>query len=314
MLGRMHAAAMHGLYGYLEWMAAQIMADTAESLFLDRQAGIWGVLRLPAAFAEGAIAVVGTTGAVVPAGTQMQRADGTAYVSTADATLASGTATVLVAATEAGASGNAAVSTALSLVAPVAGVSGAAVVAAGGLAGGADAETDDALRLRLIARIQQAPMGGAAADYVAWALQVPGVTRAWVYPLEDGVGTVKVRFMRDNDASSIPDSTEVAAVQAYINERRPVTAQVTVAAPTAAALNLSIALTPDTVAVRTAVQAEVADLLRREARPGGTVLLSHIREAISVAAGETNHVLLSPVADVVAATGAISTVGTFTWS
>jgi uncharacterized phage protein gp47/JayE len=313
-LARMHAAAVHGIYGYLDWLAQQVIVDTAETVFLDRYAGIWGVLRVPAAFSSGPVTVTGTSGVTVPSGTPLQRSDGAEFATTADATLASGTAEVQIAAVVAGAAGNAAAGTQMTFVQPVAGVAGAALVALAGLTQGADAETDDALRARVLARIQQAPMGGAAADYVAWALKVAGVTRAWVYPLEGGPGTVSVRFVRDNDASMIPDGAEVTAVQDYINERRPVTAQVTVLAPTAVALNMTIALTPNTAAVRTAVQAELADLVRREGKPGGTILLSHLREAISVAAGETNHVLTAPSADVTHSAGQIPVLGTITWS
>jgi uncharacterized phage protein gp47/JayE len=157
-------------------------------------------------------------------------------------------------------------------------------------------------------------MGGARSDYEAWALQVAGVTRAWVYPLENGPGTVVVRFVRDNDTSLIPDSAEVAAVQAYIDDLRPVTANVTVEAPTASPLNMTIQLTPNTAAVRAAVTAELTDVLQREAAPGGTILLSHLREAISVAAGEVNNVLTTPTADVTHAAGEMPVLGTITWS
>ena len=313
-MARMHAGGMHGLYGYLDWLAKQLMPDTAEVVFLDRWAGIWGVIRNPAAFASGPVTVTGTTGVVVPTGTQLQRSDGAAFVATADATLASGTAAVTVAAIEAGAAGNAVAGTQMSFVQPVSGVSSQAVVAVGGLVGGADRESDEALRGRVLARIQQAPMGGAQADYVAWALEVPGVTRAWCYPLELGVGTVVVRFVRDGDVSLIPDAGEVTAVQDYIDERRPVCAQVTVSAPTAAALNLSITITPSSAAVKAAVEAELADVLQREAYPGGTILLSHLREAISVAAGETNNVLTAPTADVTHTAGQMPVLGTITWS
>jgi len=313
-MARMHAGAVHGLYGYLDWLAQQLMPDTAETVFLDRFSGIWGVIRVPASFASGPVTVTGTSGVVVPSGTQMQRSDGAAFVTTADATLAAGTVALPVAAVVAGAAGNAVAGTQMTFVQPVAGVASAGNVAAGGLVGGADRETDDALRGRVMARIQQAPMGGAQADYVAWALEVAGVTRAWCYPLEGGPGTVVVRFVRDTDASLIPDAGEVAAVQAYIDDRRPVCAQVTVLAPTAAALNMSITLTPGTAAVKAAVTAELADVLQREAYPGGTILLSHLREAISVAAGETNNVLVSPVADVTHSAGQMPVLGTITWS
>jgi uncharacterized phage protein gp47/JayE len=66
--------------------------------------------------------------------------------------------------------------------------------------------------------------------------------------------------------------------------------------------------------VQAAVQAELQDLLLREAKPGGTILLSHIRAAISAAAGETDYVLASPAADVTNTAGNMSTMGSITWA
>lgn len=313
-LARTHSGAVHGLYGYLDWISRQVLPDTADAEILERWASIWGVTRKAASFAAGPVTLTGTTGTVVPAGTVLAAADGQEFETDAEVVLASGTATAQVTALAAGQAGNLADGTALSLVSPIAGLNSQATVASGGLVSGADAETDTALRARLLARIQTPPQGGAEADYIAWALEVPGVTRAWVYPAELGLGTVTVRFVRDDDASIIPDAAEVTAVQGYIDALRPVTAEVTVVAPVAVPLDLTIALTPNTSAVQAAVQAELEDLLRREAEPGGTILISHIREAISLAAGETNHVLTVPAADVTHTTGQIATLGTITWA
>lgn len=310
-------AVTHGLYGFLDWISRQVFPDTAEAEYLQRWATIWGVSRKSAAPATGAVTLTGSTGVTVPTGTLLHRADGQQYQTTADATLVAGTVNAAVVAVTAGQASSCDVGVSLSLVSPVAGVNAAGTVAAGGLTGGADAETDDALRARLLARIQQPPHGGASNDYITWALEVAGVTRAWVYPGELGNGTVSVRFVRDNDgtaAAIIPDASEVAAVQAYIDARRPVTAQVTVVAPVSVPLNFQIqGLAPNTAAVQAAIQAELQDLLIREATPGGTILLSHIRAAISAAVGETDYVLVSPAANVTSTTGNMSTMGAITW-
>lgn len=187
-------------------------------------------------------------------------------------------------------------------------------VTAGELSGGADVESDEDLRSRFLSRLRQPPHGGADYDYVSWALEVPGVTRAWCYPHELGLGTVTVRFVRDADASIIPDAGEVAAVQDYLDARRPVTAQLTVVAPVAVPLNFTLTgLVPSTSTVRAAVEAELQDLIFREAVPGGTILISHLRAAISAAAGEEDHVLTSPAANVTHAAGEMATMGTVTW-
>src|SRR3546814_10410898 len=57
----------------------------------------------------------------------------------------------------------------LTFSSPIAGVNAVAAVAVGGLAGGADEEADDALRARLIGRIQKPVSGGKKTDYEGWA-------------------------------------------------------------------------------------------------------------------------------------------------
>ncbi len=313
---RVMGGVAHGLYGFIDWLSDQLIYDTAEVEYLERWCSIWGIARKAAASATGTVTFTVQDGAVIPAGTLLQALDGVQYQTTADATVAAPSATAPIAAVTPAAASNRSAGQSLALVSPIVGVQPTATASA--LSGGADIETDDALRARLLARIQQPPHGGSANDYVTWALEVAGVTRAWVSPQELGLGTVTVRFVRDNDGTGsaiIPDAAEVAAVQAYIDARRPVTAQVTVVAPTAVPLNFQIqGLTPNNATVQAAVQAELQDLLLREAVPGGTILLSHIRAAISAAAGETDYVLLSPSANVTSTTGNMSTMGTITWS
>lgn len=312
---RVMGGVAHGLYGFIEWLSKQVIYDTAEAEYLERWCSIWGINRKVAAPAIGTVTFTVQAGSLIPSGTLLQALDGVQYQTSADATVSASTATASVTALVPAAAGNRATGQNLTLVSPVVGVQSTAT--AGLLSGGADVETDDALRARLLARIQQPPHGGASYDYTAWALEVPGVTRAWVYPAELGLGTVTVRFVRDNDGTGtaiIPDAGEVAAVQAYIDARRPVTAQLTVVAPAAVPLNFTIqGLVPATLTVQAAVQAELADLLLREAVPGGIILLSHIRAAISAAAGETDYVLTAPLSNVTNSTGNMSTMGSITW-
>lgn len=100
----------------------------------------------------------------------------------------------------------------------------------------------------------------------------------------------------------------------YIAPRRPVTADVTVAAPVGADLDVTIrSLTPDTPAVRAAIEAEIADLVLRDSAPGGAIRISRLREAISGAQGETDHALVAPAADVTHTAGQIAVMGDVTW-
>lgn len=313
-LARIQSGAIHSLYGFLDFLASQLFPDTSEAEFLERQAAIFGVTRKAATAAAGTVDFTGTELSAIPLGTLLQAGDGTEIATTAAGAIAAGVAAVAVEVVAPGVAGNLAAGVSLGLVSPVAGIDATATVAAGGLTGGADGESDDSLRARLLDRIRQPPHGGAASDYEQWSLQVAGVTRVFVAPTEQGLGTVVVRFAVDDDpAGPIPDAAKVAEVQAFIDPLRPVTADVIVLAPIAVPLNFTIQLTPNTATVQAAVDAELRDLLRREAKPGATILISHIREAVSIAAGETDHVVSVPAADVAHGPGDMAVFGAITW-
>lgn len=312
-LSRVLAGAAHMLHGHLDWLARQLFADTSDRDYLLRQAGLFGVTPTAATYAGSTVTLTGTNGSVVPAGAVLLRSDGAEYTTAADATIASGTASATVSASLAGADGTLTADLVLSFESPVSGVDSTATVTAS-TQDGSDEESTEALRTRFLERLQNTPHGGATADYVAWAKEVPGVTRVWVGAGELGAGTAVVRFVRDNDADPIPASGEVTEVQAYLDEVRPVTAAVTVLAPVDAPLALTLSVTPDTSAVREAVEAELGDILVRVAEPGATLRLSQIRTAIGNAAGLTDYVLTSPAADVTHTAGEIPTLGVITWT
>ena len=316
-LARSLAGAIHELYGFLDWIADQRFVDSADREELLAQAAEYGIQPIPAVRATGSIEITGQDGTAIPEGTFWRSGAQVDYRSTAEAAIpAAGSVSVAVEAVEAGAAGNAVVGTLVSLVSPIAGVVSQASVDTA-IAGGANEESTDSLRERLKERKQRPPRGGAAGDYVTWAKEAHvDVTRVWERPLAGGLGTVTVYIMTDDaTANGIPTQAVVDAVQAYIDARRPATAAVTVAAPTAVALDIAINdLDPMTQAVQDAVEDELADLVRRESAPGGTILISHIREAISTAAGEMDHELTTPNADVTVQADEISVLGSVTYT
>lgn len=299
------AGSTHSILGYLDWIARQTMPDTAETAHLERWASIWGVLRKAAAFAEGYVDFNGD--GVVPSGTILKRAsDGVLYVTTAD-----GLKNVPVKAQEAGEAHNAVAGETLNLINPISGIQSNATVLS--LDGGYDAESDDSLRARLMLRIQKPPQGGAEHDFERWALEVPGVTRAWVYPAWQGLGTVGIAFVRDGDENIFPTEIEVTRVQDYLNEQRPVTAGVFAFAPTPKSISMTIQLSPSDEITRNAVLSELNAFFQREAAPGKTIYRSRIQEAISLATGEEHHELILPSTDVAIQQNEMGVLGDVTW-
>lgn len=310
------AGAVHGLHANIEARERNFLPDErAEAEGVERWAALLGYWYLDAAAASGSLLVSGSSGATLAAGTRLQFSDGTEYLTSAELTLSGPTGIVAVEARAAGVTGNLPAGAKLTLLSPVPGVSSTLVVATGGLTGGADRESLDGLRARVLARLRMPPMGGSRSDYKVWALEGhAAVTRAWVSPQELGANSVTVRVMCDNEADPIPPQPVLDAVAAHIELLRPVTAEVYVVAPVAVPLDFRILLTPDTVAIRGRVSGALQDLLRREAEPGGTLLRTHIAEAISTAVGEVDHVLIEPAANVVSPPGSISVFGSIAWT
>lgn len=313
-LARTLSGTAYGLYGYLDWIADQILPDRADEETLERVASLrLNQPRKSAQPAEGAVSFIAAANAVLDVDVVLQAGDGRTYKVTAGITTAAGVNSTIIEAVDAGTLGNADAGLTLTLVQPVAGVTNAFTVLAPGLAGGIEKESVELLRARVVRSYRVIPHGGSADDYETWALEVPGVTRAWCRRNYMGPGTVGLFVMRDGDVEPMPNPTQLAEVKAYIEPLRPVTAELYVLAPVEVPVPYSIHPVPDTSAVRAAIQAQLIDLHDREAGLGDTLLLTHIREAISGTSGETDHDLTAPTDDVAAATNQILTFGGITW-
>jgi uncharacterized phage protein gp47/JayE len=314
-LGRVIAGVSNALHGHIDWTAKQILPDTAESEILARRASIWlPEGRKPATAANGFAQAGGSDGTIIPAGTLLVRSDGQRYTVQQAVQIIAGVAVVAIEAELAGVQGNGPAAQLLTLSSPIAGINSVMTANAPGLQGGAPEESDADLLARLLFRMRNPPHGGNQSDYVLWGLEVPEVTRVWVYPNWLGPASVGLAFVMDGRASSIPLIADVDRVQAHVDLVRPVTADVSVFSPLPIPLNLSIAAQPPTPEVEAAIRAEITDMLYREAQPGGTILISHIREAISIAPGEHDHQLISPVADMRAQPGEMFVMGSITWA
>lgn len=296
------AGLSHLVLRYIDWLARQLLPDTAEVEWLDRHGDIWlhnsdGTKgRKAATYADGNITMTGTFSAQVPLYTPLTGVNGLTY-ETQEVIMIGATPTlVAVKCLGSGTAGNLEEGEVLTLQAPdqIDGVDSKAVVVL--IDGGVDEETDDQLRFRVLERIQNPPMGGDAEDYVAWALQVPGVTRAWSYPQEMGIGTCTLRFMMDDlhpESRGIPPQGEVERVAAYIDTVRPVTVKdMFVVAPIPYYYDIVVKqLTPDTSSVRANIETSIKDMESMKVSPGVTMFRAWIDEAISTATGEISHEL-----------------------
>jgi uncharacterized phage protein gp47/JayE len=290
-------ALCHLTLQYVDWLALQLLPDTAETEWLDRHGDIWltnadGTTgRKMATLATGDALVTGVAGSVVPQGTQFYASGGAQrFEATADVVVAADAQTpVRVRAIDPGIGGNLPTGATMTLSLPVPGLDGS-VFASNNFSGGTEDETDDELRMRVLLRIRQPPQGGSATDYLQWALAVPGCTRAWVAPLEMGIGTVTVRVLFDDlraEDDGWPRYDDLLAVTAYIDSVRPVAVKdFWVVAPVKQPIDVHIRnLRPDTPATRGAIEESLLEMLFKVAAPGQTIFAAWKSYAVMSALG-----------------------------
>ena len=95
---------------------------------------------------------------------------------------------------------------------------------------GVDIESDEELRKRFIKVVNNPSASGNKNHYEEWALEVNGVSRAIVYPLWNGNGTVKVMVIGNDNKPVLEDVRK--NVEDHITENMPIGCQLTVTTPT----------------------------------------------------------------------------------
>lgn len=257
-----------------------------------------GQPRMVAQSAAGTVRFTGTVGTVIPLGTRLTTT--TASYATDEAATIGGSGTIDVAATAeaTGSAGNVSVITAAQLSGAPSGVATGSVVS---MTGGADKETIAALLSRLLAVMSQPAQGGNANDYRVWAREVPGVRRAFVFPLRRGLGTVDLVPMPE---AGLPSPALLAAVQDYIDDRKPVGMGIDgflAVAPTPVNVPITGTLVLNDGVSLAQVLTPIASGLARvfyDTDPGETLHLARILATIVNVPGVRDVTLTSPAANI----------------
>ncbi|WP_145490357.1 baseplate J/gp47 family protein [Yersinia rohdei] len=335
------AGMAHLHYGYLDYIALQSTPYNATDEYLAAWAALKDVFRKPANPATcPTVLFTGTADRVIAEGSLLNRADGYQYrlddeVIIAVGGTASGSITavlpsVLDDVSGGGVAGNADAGTSLTLDVAIDGVISVSTAVVK-ISGGADIESEDAFRSRMLLAYQNTPQGGNDTDYRTWALAVPGVTRCWIKRRLIGAGTVGVYIMCDgNDSGGFPVGTDgVSQLEAWgavkatgdqgrvadhIYPLQPIIAIVYVCAPVAAPVNFVISgMAAADSATLQAVNAAIDEVLFTEGEPGGRILLSSLLLAIGDVDGTRGFILDSPTTNIQLETGTLPIRGTVTY-
>lgn len=323
----------YSVYGYLDWIAREAVPFTSTDEFLEAWAALIGIYRKDATPASGTAQFIGAQpGTFVASGTAMTRQDATPYTSTADVSVDdTGNLVVPFTAAVNGALTDCDAGVPIGFDTPIAGINNNGVVLPPGCTGGSDQETDAALRSRMLQKYRAPPQGGSVSDYMEWALEVPGCTRAWVQPNGMGAGTVIVRPMFDDvqaahggfpqgtdgcateETRGPPATGDQLAVAEHIWPVEPVTSLVWVMSPVPAPIDVTLlALDPDNPDMEAAIIASINDMYLVKAETGGTIYPSDLYEAILATPGIVHFTMSEPAVPITAAPGALPIMGTLT--
>lgn len=290
----------HDLITFARWVIQQVWADEAVDDRLDVHGDLFGGLTRDAATAatSAQLRFTGVAATNIPAGTEVERPDGVAYTTDALAVIgADGTVDVAATCSETGINGNLDAGAELTLTAAIAGVDPTATTI-DGFAGGADEESNDGFRTRVIARIRDEAEGGTVEQYEAWAREALAAVRSvWIVVGSGDLNQRTLYFTVDGSGAGIvPTGAQITTVSTYVQARRCLTQDLTVGSDmTTTSALLTISLDPDpadpdtdTSDNRTAVEAALNALWAREAgnrNADGTLTIenSKIRNAIGEA-------------------------------
>lgn len=104
--------------------------------------------------------------------------------------------------------------------------------------GGVEIESDDDFRDRIFEQAKNPSTSGNAQDYINWCKEIDSIENVTVRPLWDGANTVKL-IVSDKDKKPVSDII-LKKCKEYIEDVRPILADVTVCNPTIFDVNISI--------------------------------------------------------------------------
>ncbi len=281
-LARVIAGACYLLYGNIEWIMKQMFPDRADEIYFERWAKAYNVQRKKAEYSRGTAIFTGENGAKIPIYSKIQTQNNFVFQTIKETEIKNKKAEVEIFAMQTGKSGNFKPGILLSLISPISSIDSNVILGNEGTFSGADLENLENWRERFLFRLRNPPCAGNQADYVNWALEVPGVTRAWCYPNFPEKGTVGITFVRDNEDKNIPNLEQINIVRESISLKMPVTANLNIFPLIPLAINFEIQLKNNNEINRNKIRDALKNLILEFGAPEKTIKFYQIILAIQL--------------------------------
>jgi uncharacterized phage protein gp47/JayE len=277
------AGIYHELLGDLDFLSNQLFPDTATGAYLREH---WSSRTPPlyAIAAYGDIIISGLPNKPVPVGVVFKSAAGeTYYTESAYRLNTDGSAAARVRAQNTGLKTNLASGEELTIISAVpAGINSKAVVSAGGIIGGADAESDEEYLTRVLAQLRNPARYGKKDDFASWAVDSsPEVSAAWEYKNFGVFGALLIQVINGSQTDGVGPVSNLDAVRSYISGIAP-PVLFEIRTPQIISLNPAVSLPPaeDTLYNRDLAAQRMKAYLQLMAAPGVTVTSGALRLAV----------------------------------
>ena len=312
------AAQVQALYLQAEWVMGQAFPQTAQGTYLDYHAETRGIQRSVATAAEGYLRFQVDTAAAqdlsIPAETVCMTVEGRRFQTVEAAVLEAGElyVDVLSKALEPGSGGNVAAGTVIRMAVAPAGVKSCTNPAA--FVGGADQESDEALRERVLDSFKRLPNGANAAYYEREAMNFPGVAAAKAVGRARGIGTVDVYVATE---AGLPGTELLEAIEADLQAKREIAVDVEVCAPQEQTVDVTVAIQAAEGYTYDQAEDEADAAIRAHFTGdllGKGVTLAELGHLLYSLESVSNYHFTAPAADVAAVETALPRLGSLTIS
>ncbi|MBQ3557442.1 MAG: baseplate J/gp47 family protein [Oscillospiraceae bacterium] len=293
------AAQLYALYAQADWVNRQCFPQTAAGEYLDYHAQLRAMERKGAEYARGTVRFYGDpandSDRNIPAGTVCMTQGLVRFETQQDGVLPAGETYVdiPVQALQAGSAGNVSAGSVNVLAVTPVGITGCSNPAA--MSQGADRESDEQLRIRILNSFARLSNGANCAYYEQMAESFEDVAAAVAIPKRRGVGTVDVVV---TSRSGVPEQALLTEIGRKMEENREIAVDVAVMGPETVPVDVTVRVTAQEFE-------KVSEQVKQAVREwfSGGLLGEHVLRAklgnlIYAVDGVENYALVLPEQDV----------------
>jgi len=212
----------------------------------------------------------------------------------------------------------------LAFVSPITDIDSTAFVQYDGVSGGANDETADEYHQRVLYALSHPAAEFTAYWYIKKLLTIPGITRAWAFPVTPEIGKGTLFYTRDNDVVIIPTPQDILNTKQFLIDNGYIPFYISdkgivVSAPIPRLVDVSFySISPDSYEMRKAIADTLDRFFRSDTELGTDLTLNEfiavLKNTVDSLGNKLNFFNLAyPISDIPCPFGNLLILGTITY-